>query len=147
MTDRPVRSPEEPADGHGALLAGQHAAAAERVTSLERQLRQLADEQALTTHDDEHDPEGMTIGYQRAQFQSLLSAARADLAAVEHALKRLRDGTYGICTRCGAPVGEHRLTALPATLTCIGCARSERPGRAVRRRAREAPAPYGTGSP
>jgi RNA polymerase-binding transcription factor DksA len=126
----PDGEPGPPGDGQDALLTRQGAAASARVTSLERQLRDLAEEQALTTHDDEHDPEGMTIGYQRAQFQSLLDAARADLAAVEHARKRLREGTYGRCGRCGAPIGVHRLSALPATLTCIDCARRTRPGRA-----------------
>jgi RNA polymerase-binding transcription factor DksA len=119
-------------DARDDLLERQRTAAVARVTSLERQLRHLADEQALTTHDDEHDPEGMTIGYQRAQFQSLLAAARAELDAIDQARKRLDDGSYGRCTCCGAAIGADRLTALPATLTCIDCARSSRPARTRR---------------
>jgi len=131
----PSGCPGEPSetseDGRRVLLERQRTAAAERVASLERQLRQLADEQALTTHDDEHDPEGMTIGYQRAQFQSLLASARADLTAAGGALKRLDEGSYGRCRTCGATIGANRLAALPATLTCIDCARG---GRAARPR-------------
>lgn len=119
-------------DGRDELLERQRTAAVVRVASLERQLQLLAEEQAFTTHDDEHDPEGMTIGYQRAQFQSLLAAARDELDAIEQARKRLGDGTYGRCTSCGAAIGAHRLTALPATLTCIDCARTARPGRTRR---------------
>lgn len=109
-------------DGAALLLASQRDAARRRIGSLREQIRGLADEQALTTHDDEHDPEGMTIAYQRAQFQALLVGAEADLAALDQAESRLRDGTYGRCTRCGAPIGAERLTALPATAVCIDCA-------------------------
>lgn len=111
------------------LLSRQRDGATDRVLWLERQVRDLADEQALTTHDDEHDPEGVTIGYQRAQSQSLLAGARADLATIEQARQRICDGTYGSCARCGVPIGADRLAALPAALTCIDCARRTRPGR------------------
>ena len=100
-----------------ALLVAARAAATDRVASLGRQIRQLAEEQALTTHDDEHDPEGVTIAYQRAQLQGLLAGARADLAAIDRAAERLRAGRYGWCTRCGSRIGEQRLAALPAATT------------------------------
>lgn len=104
------------------VLAELHAETAGRITDLQRQVRELADEQALTTHDDEHDPEGVTIGYHRAQVQALLAGARADLTAIDRAVVRLRNGTYGTCTRCGRPIGAPRLAALPATPICIDCA-------------------------
>ena len=109
-----------------ALLGAERAAATDRVVSLGRQIRQLAEEQALTTHDDEHDPEGVTIAYQRAQLQGLLAGARADLAAIDRATERLRSGRYGWCTRCGSRIGEQRLAALPAASTCIACAQRAR---------------------
>ena len=81
----------------------------------------------LTTHDDEHDPEGATVGFERAQAMSLLASARRDLASIDHAERRLRAGTYRICERCGGEIDSPRLEALPAAATCIGCA--TRPGR------------------
>jgi RNA polymerase-binding transcription factor DksA len=102
-------------------LAAQYEATSGRIVDLQRQVRELADEQALTTHDDEHDPEGVTIAYQRAQVQGLLAGARADLAAIGEARGRVRHGNYGTCTRCGGPIGALRLAALPATSTCIDC--------------------------
>jgi DnaK suppressor protein len=105
-----------------ATLAAERAATAERVAALARQVTALADEQALTTHDDEHDPEGVTIAYERAQLQGLLAGARRDLEAVDAAAARLRAGTYGVCTRCGAPIPAMRLEALPAAETCLACA-------------------------
>lgn len=47
-----------------------------------------------------------------------LASAEADLADVEHALRRLDDGTYGRCEVCGGPVDDERLAAAPATRTC-----------------------------
>jgi DnaK suppressor protein len=108
------------------LLAAERAATTDRAASLARQIRQMAEEQALTTHDDEHDPEGVTIGYQRAQLQGLLAGAQADLAAIDRATERLRAGRYGLCTRCGSRIAEQRLAALPAALTCIACAQRAR---------------------
>jgi DnaK suppressor protein len=80
--------------------------------------------------DDEHDPEGSTIAFERAQVGALLDAARAHLSDLDHAVAKLQAGTYGRCERCGRPVGADRLAARPAARTCIGCA-SPRPGRGV----------------
>lgn len=43
-------------------------------------------------------------------------------AAIDAALTRISEGTYGYCTRCGEPIGEERLEALPATPFCRACA-------------------------
>ena len=109
-----------------ALLAGEREETADRIAALERQVGWLAEQQALTTHDDEHDPEGVTIAAQRAQLLGLLAGARRDLAALERAVERLAAGDYGRCVRCGREIGEARLEALPAAETCIACAESRR---------------------
>jgi DnaK suppressor protein len=72
--------------------------------------------------DDEHDPEGATVAFERAQLASLLSDARVTLAAIETALAKLHDGHYGECERCGDPISEERLLALPWTRNCFSCA-------------------------
>ena len=95
---------------------------ADRVRSLRYELDSLADEQALTSHDDEHDPEGVTIAVQRAQLQGLLAAAERDRDDLDAALRRLAAGEYGHCVRCGGPIAAERLAALPAVTTCIACA-------------------------
>jgi DnaK suppressor protein len=46
-----------------------------------------------------------------------------EIAMVEAALKRVADGSYGECTRCGGPVGGKRLEAYPEAALCISCAR------------------------
>src|SRR6185312_4120540 len=123
MTHTP--GPEQPPDP-AARLATERAAAAERVDALAAQVAALAEQQALTTHDDEHDPEGVTIGFERAQLLGLLAGARRDLDAIERAAQRLAEGTYGQCLRCGAPIPAERLEALPAAETCLACASRRR---------------------
>ncbi len=80
------------------------------------------DSASSTTGDDEHDPEGATIGFERAQSSASLDAALARLAEVDAALDRCAAGSYGICVRCGRPVGDARLDARPTTPYCIACA-------------------------
>jgi DnaK suppressor protein len=75
--------------------------------------------------DDEHDPEGATIAFERAQVASLVQQVRRHLAEVEAAIERLASGTYGICEGCGVPILEPRLEARPAARTCIGCASAQ----------------------
>lgn len=77
---------------------------------------------AQTGMDDEHDPEGATIAFERARIQASLNQARAHLADIDDALRRLGDGTYGVCEHCGGPVGVERLAARPTARTCITCA-------------------------
>lgn len=86
------------------------------------ELDDVIDSASSTTGDDEHDPEGATIGFERAQAQALLDAAETQLAGVSAALDRVDNGTYGVCVVCGRPIGDERLDARPATDRCITCA-------------------------
>ena len=72
--------------------------------------------------DDEHDPEGHTIAFERSQVTALVRQSQAHLAEVDAALARVEDGTYGVCARCGRPIAEARLEARPTARTCVGCA-------------------------
>ena len=72
--------------------------------------------------DDEHDPEGATIAFERSQVGSLLRQSRDHLAEVDAALRRVDDGTYGTCQRCGRAIPAPRLEARPVARTCVECA-------------------------
>jgi RNA polymerase-binding transcription factor DksA len=72
--------------------------------------------------DDEHDPEGATVAFERQHVAALLDQARQRLAAIEAAARKLDAGTYGQCDVCGGPIGAERLAARPAALTCVRCA-------------------------
>lgn len=77
---------------------------------------------AFSNADDEHDPEGATIAFERAQLAALVRQARSDLEEAVAALARLDDGTYGTCERCGRPVPAARLEARPTARRCVACA-------------------------
>ena len=59
---------------------------------------------------------------------------RIKLQAVDEALERLDDGSYGKCEECGADIAEGRLVALPFSLLCVTCqSEQERESRVNRR--------------
>lgn len=72
--------------------------------------------------DDEHDPEGATIAFERSQTGALVTQARRHLTEIGEALDRVAAGTYGRCERCGEPIAVARLEARPVARTCITCA-------------------------
>ena len=42
---------------------------------------------------------------------------------IDESLKRISDGTYGLCTECSKPIAKKRLAALPYAEVCIACQR------------------------
>jgi len=72
--------------------------------------------------DDEHDPEGATVAFERQHVAALLDRERAHLDAIDAAARKLEAGNYEICDICGSPIAAERLAARPAALTCIRCA-------------------------
>ena len=77
--------------------------------------------------DDEHDPEGSTVAFERAQVIARISEAETRLAALDRALERLDTGSYTVCERCRCEIPVERLVARPATTYCVDCA-AARPG-------------------
>ena len=105
-----------------ALLAAEREKTAARVAALTRDFDDIVESSAIAPPDDEHDPEGATIAFERAQVTALLTQAHRHLADLELATTRLGDGTYGVCERCGQPIAIERLLARPTAQTCIHCA-------------------------
>jgi DnaK suppressor protein len=75
-----------------------------------------------TNADDEHDPEGATIAFERAQVSSVVRATQEHLDEVRAAIARLDAGSYGECEVCGQPIPPARLEARPTASRCLGCA-------------------------
>jgi RNA polymerase-binding transcription factor DksA len=69
--------------------------------------------------DDEHDPEGQTIAYERSQLAAVTRQAQEHLAEVDAAIERVAAGTYGVCEVGGEPIPESRLEARPTARTCV----------------------------
>ena len=68
------------------------------------------------THPADADVEGLEV-------ELIMSRTEGEiLSAIEEALVRIENGTYGNCTECGKPVSEERLRAIPYAMRCIDCA-------------------------
>ena len=68
---------------------------------------------------DNHLGDMATVTFDRELDEGLEEGAMQTLAQIDRALARLDDGTYGICERCGNPIGEGRLRARPWATLCI----------------------------
>ncbi len=108
--------------GADELLAAERAATLERLSGLEREFRGIVESSGSAGTDDEHDPEGATIAFERQHVAALIGQARDHLAQIDAALRRLAEGSYGRCERCGQPIGAARLAARPVATSCISCA-------------------------
>jgi RNA polymerase-binding protein DksA len=106
-----------------AALEAERAATQAQIARLTAEFDAVVDASRASNADDEHDPEGATIAFERQQLAALLDSARRRLADVDAALARRDAGTYGVCEGCGRPIAAGRLAARPAARTCIDCAR------------------------
>src|SRR5215218_10350111 len=106
-----------------ARLREERARAAARADQLERTFADIVEAAVDVATDDEHDPEGHTIAFERQQVSALLDEAQQQVAELDAATARVRSGDYGACEACGSAIGGERLAALPETRLCIDCAR------------------------
>ena len=104
------------------LLEAQRRQALRRLASLSGDFHEVVAASRDSNADDEHDPEGATIAFERSQVTSLVQQVRKQLAEIEAAFGRLSAGTYGTCEQCGQPIAPARLQARPAARSCITCA-------------------------
>jgi RNA polymerase-binding protein DksA len=74
--------------------------------------------------DDENADAG-TFTFERERDLSIENNVRDLLGKIDRALARMRDGTYGICARCGKPIEKARLKALPYVDLCIKDAQAQ----------------------
>jgi DnaK suppressor protein len=93
-----------------------------QVERLDLDLLEVFEASRSSNADDEHDPEGSTIAFERAQLTALLAAGRRRLAELDDALARSAAGRYGDCESCGEPIPAERLAVRPFATTCVTCA-------------------------
>jgi len=77
---------------------------------------------------DNHPGDMATVTFDRELDYTLEENEGRLLQAIDAALTRMDDGSYGACVRCGQPIGAERLEALPWTTQCIDCKRKEERG-------------------
>ena len=103
------------------LLDAEKRTAIAHIEALTAEIDDIVAATADGNSDDEHDPEGSTLAFERARVSALLSRERAYLEELERAEARVADGTYGVCTLCGGALAPERLAARPAARTCVQC--------------------------
>ena len=111
-----------------ARLEAERLATEQRLDGLTGTFTDIVDASQSSNADDEHDPEGATIAFERSQVGALITQARDHLAELDAAEARLADGSYGICESCGRPIAPERLEARPVARTCVTCAAGRRRG-------------------
>jgi len=67
--------------------------------------------------------DGTTEAVERLNRVGAANAIAATLAAVERAIEKLAEGTYGVCDSCGGAIPQERLEAIPWAALCVRCAR------------------------
>lgn len=104
-------------------LASERDQAQARLDALRRDYESIVSSSASAAGaDDEHDPEGSSTAFERQHVAALLDQATGQLAGIARALRRVDEGGYGLCERCGQPIGAGRLSARPTAVRCIACA-------------------------
>lgn len=100
-------------------LARQRDALRARAATLDEDMASLVIAAQGSNADDEHDPEGATIAYERAQLAAMIQQTRTHLDEIEEASARVCAGTFGNCEVCGQPIPAARLEARPTARTCV----------------------------
>lgn len=108
-------------------LDAEHRAATQQLAMLRRDFDGMVAASTDSNADDEHDPEGSTIAFERSQVSALIEQAERRLAEVDAARGRVLDGTYGRCEVCGEPIASARLQARPVARACVQCAATQAP--------------------
>jgi RNA polymerase-binding transcription factor DksA len=80
-------------------------------TDLDQPTSADSEERAIETEDDE-------------VMEGLGQAGLAELKSIDAALERMTKGTFGICVKCGEPISENRLKAVPHAAVCSNCFRT-----------------------
>ena len=92
-------------------------------SSLHHQFESQAEELSrLSRHASNPEHNGMD----RHTVTALLDSTRQALADTTEALKRMTDGTYGVCEACGRAIPVERLEILPHAGFCVPCQRTRR---------------------
>jgi DnaK suppressor protein len=106
-------------DHHAARLQRERTRTLDLLVSLSRDFDGIVAASVDSNADDEHDPEGSTIAFERSQAGTMIEQTRDRLVEIEAALERVHDGTYGTCEVCGVPIPDGRLEARPTARTCV----------------------------
>lgn len=75
----------------------------------------------LSDYDDHHPADAATETYERTKDYAIDENFRDILEKISDALRKIDDGTYGVCDRCSNPIHADRLKAIPYATLCVTC--------------------------
>jgi RNA polymerase-binding protein DksA len=100
---------------------------------LDKQIKDLEEESFQATQSDMTGEVGLdddfadagSATFDRENALSISNNMRDLINQIDNAIRRIDDGTYGTCERCGRPIDAARLKALPHASLCMDCKRRE----------------------
>ena len=100
---------------------------------LAEEIKQIARDASTSPRDASGDLSAYTVHladmaadtYDRELSMNIASSEQEMLYQIDDALKRLDDGSYGVCQQCNHPIAMSRLKAVPYASMCIECQRSK----------------------
>jgi DnaK suppressor protein len=95
------------------------------IAELDADLAESLEDSSEESPYDQHMAETAAVTLDREIDLSLQDNARAALAQIDRALHKLNGGTYGLCDKCGGPIGDGRLSIAPFATLCVDCKRLE----------------------
>jgi len=102
--------------------------AQEALDYLHQENQGLIQDETQEIQSDNHPGDVATATFDRELDSTLEENEERLIEAIDTALRRIDEGTYGICTSCHEPIAPERLEALPWTMRCIDCKRREERG-------------------
>ena len=70
---------------------------------------------------DNHPADAASETFERTKNYALDENFRDIIESIDEALRKIEDGTYGLCDRCNQPISVERLKAIPYATLCIAC--------------------------
>jgi DnaK suppressor protein len=95
------------------------------ISELDADLSESLEDSSEESPYDQHMAETAAVTLDREIDLTLQENARAGLAQIDRALHKLENGSYGLCDKCGKPIGEGRLLIAPFATLCVDCKRLE----------------------
>jgi len=102
-----------------------------RKTLLKERERVLREHHAIGVHAseegyeladyDNHPADAASDTYERTKDYAIDENYREILDRINDALRKIDDGSYGLCDRCSQPIHPERLKAIPYATLCINC--------------------------
>ena len=88
---------------------------------IERARQLMSEGMVLDTNDLPDEMDLAASEYIQSMDFRLRGREKSLLSKLDHAIKKIEDGTFGLCESCDEPIGKKRLEARPETSLCIKC--------------------------